>query len=214
MTTILFHYLHRDEGNWKDYLDAVIDNPEGLPLDIIETRIQESLISMAFFEPRKAGLRASEHAEPGDWHEFDYIEEAKGDSRKPAMTVQELIERLASSCAAPKAELHRQSRASLSTDQLATRCLDFVQTVLRSVKTILDVCKGEKTVMVFNDGDWELLAETLDLDAHSANFDLELRRDILKALDRAAEVDVSPLRDIRRQGRLIKSLLRRVKRAA
>ena len=47
MTTILFHYIHRDEGNWKDHLEAAIDNPNNLPLDEIEeTRSRTDFVCM------------------------------------------------------------------------------------------------------------------------------------------------------------------------
>jgi hypothetical protein len=53
--------------------------------------------------------------------------------------------------------------------------------------------------MVFNDGDWEILSETLDLDARSGNFDSDLRKDILRALDRMVSIKIDPLKALRRK---------------
>ncbi len=83
--------------------------------------------------------------------------------------------------------------------RLAVSWLEFLRETRQSIEIITNACKGKKTVMVFNDGDWEILSETLDLDARSGNFDNELRKDILRALDRAVTIEIDPLKALRRK---------------
>jgi len=195
MTTILFHYLHRDEGNWKDHLKAVIDNPNNLPLDEIESRIKSALIDGEYFYHRDLGLLPSEYAESADWHEFNCIEETKPRTDF-VLTVDELLERLERAKPAP---LKINKIPSFVPIHLAVSWLEFLRETHQSIEIITNACKGKKTVMVFNDGDWEILSETLDLDARSGNFDKELRSDILRALDRAVTIEIDPLKTLRRK---------------
>ena len=89
--------------------------------------------------------------------------------------------------------------------RLAVSWLEFLRETRQSIEIITNACKGKKTVMVFNDGDWEILSETLDLDARSGNFDNELRKDILHALDRAVTLEIEPLKILRRKIGLLES---------
>lgn len=195
MTTILFYYLHRDEGNWKDHLKAVIDNPNNLPLAEIERSVKSNLIDGEFFIPKRIGLQNSEHADPSDWHEYDSIESIDYD---PVflMTVEELLERL-QYARRPEPKVYQVP--SFVPIRLVVSWLEFLRETHQSIEIITNACKGKKTVMVFNDGDWEILSETLDLDARSGNFDNELRKDILRALDRAVTIEIDPLKALRRK---------------
>ena len=83
--------------------------------------------------------------------------------------------------------------------RLAVSWLEFLRETRQSIEIITNACKGKKTVMVFNYGDWEILSETLDLDARSGNFDNELRKDILTALDRTVTIEIDPLKALRRK---------------
>jgi hypothetical protein len=94
--------------------------------------------------------------------------------------------------------------------RLAVSWLEFLRETRQSIEIITNVCKGKKTVMVFNDGDWEILSETLDLDARSGNFDAELRKDILRALDGAVTIEIALLKMLRRK---IPYLEARIKKA-
>jgi hypothetical protein len=87
--------------------------------------------------------------------------------------------------------------------RLAVSWLEFLGEIRQNIETITRACKGNKTVMAFNNGDWELLSETLELDAHSGNFDKELRKDILRALDRAVTIEVAPVKELRHKIRLL-----------
>lgn len=205
MTTILFHYLHRDEGNWKDHLEAVVDNPNNLPLDEIESRIKSALIDGEYFYPRDIGLLPSEYAESGDWHEFDCIEETR--SRIDfVFTVEELLERL--DRVKPTPQVHKIPR--FIPIQLAVAWLEFLRETRQSIEIITHACRGKKTVMVFNDEDWEILSETLDLDARSGNFNKELRKDIVRALDRAVTIEIAPLKTLRRKIPYLESRIRKI----
>lgn len=203
MTNILFSYMHRDEGNYKDHLEAVIENPNNIPLNEIEKRIKDTLIDGEFFHHDQIGLPRSEYAESGHWHEFVSIEQCNpilSTVQFPLMTVEALLDNFESA---------KKGREKLKTRQigpfvpkrLAVSWLEFLGEMRQDVETITNACKGNKTVMVFNDGDWEILSETLELDAHSGNFDKDLRKDILRALDRAFTIEVAPMRELRRKVR-------------
>lgn len=56
MTHLILHYLHRDEGNWKDYFEACIQNPTGCTAQQAEGMIRECLIDGEYFYPQKVGL--------------------------------------------------------------------------------------------------------------------------------------------------------------
>jgi hypothetical protein len=88
--------------------------------------------------------------------------------------------------------------------------LEFLRETRQSIEIITNACKGKKTVMVFNDRDWEILSETLDLDARSGNFDNELRKDILRALDRATTIEIDPLKALRRKLPYLKARIRKI----
>lgn len=209
MTTILFHYLHRDEGNWKDHLKAVVDNPNNLPLDEIESRIKSALIDGGYFYHRDIGLLPSEYAESGDWHEFDGVEETR--SRTDfVFTVEELLERLEK--VKPTPQVHKIPRSIPI--RLAVSWLEFLRETRQSIEIITHACRGKKTVVVFNDDDWEILSETLDLDARSGNFDEELRKDILRALDRAVTIEIAPLKTLRRKIPYLEARIRKIVKKA
>ncbi len=55
---ILFHYIHRDEGNWKDHLEVVLENPDNLTLDVIEARIKRLLVDGVFLSPTESDCLA------------------------------------------------------------------------------------------------------------------------------------------------------------
>lgn len=205
MTTILFHYLHRDEGNWKDHLKAVVDNPNNLPLDEIESRIKSALIDGEYFYHRNIGLLPSEYAESGDWHEFDGIEETSPKTDF-VFTVEELLERLEK--VKPTPQVHKIP--GFIPIRLAVAWLEFLRETRQSIEIITHACRGKKIVMAFNDDDWEILSETLDLDARSGNFDSELRKDILRALDRAVTIEITPLKILRRKIPYLEARIRKI----
>jgi hypothetical protein len=209
MTTILFHYTHRDDGNWTDRLTAVIDNPNDLPSAEIEQRIRKSLIDGEFFFHADLGLVPSQHANGGDWHEFDRIEETET-SNASLFTIEELFERLERFKPVPEVQKIPNSVPI----RLAISWLEFLRQTRESLEIITNACKGKKTVMVFNDADWYLLAETLDMDSQSSAFDPNLRKEIRQALDRAATIEVDPLKLLRRKIPLLESRIKRLVRKA
>ncbi len=71
MTNLILHYLHRDEGNWKDRFAACIQNPAGCTAEQAEGMIRECLIDGEFFYPQNVGLSFSVAT---DWHELDCVE--------------------------------------------------------------------------------------------------------------------------------------------
>jgi hypothetical protein len=92
--------------------------------------------------------------------------------------------------------------------------LEFLRETRQSIEIITHACRGKKTVMVFNDGDWEILSETLDLDARSGSFDKELRKDILRALDRTVTIEIAPLKTLRRKIPYLEARIRKIVKKA
>jgi hypothetical protein len=88
--------------------------------------------------------------------------------------------------------------------------LEFIRETRQSIEIAINICKGKKVAVVFRDDDWNLLSETLDMDARSANFEHGLREDIESALGRAIVLDIDPLVTFRRKLRQIE---RRIKTA-
>lgn len=95
--------------------------------------------------------------------------------------------------------------------RLAVSWLEFLRETRESIEIIASICRGKKAVVVFRDEDWNLLSETLDMDAHSANFEYGLRQDIDSALGRAVVLEIDPFTTVRRKLRQIE---RRIKAAA
>ncbi len=88
--------------------------------------------------------------------------------------------------------------------------LEFIRETRQSIEIAINICKGKKVAVVFRDDDWALLSETLDMDAHSANFEHGLRKDIGNALGRAVVIDIGPLTALRRK---LYQIERRIKAA-
>ncbi len=92
----------------------------------------------------------------------------------------------------------------------AVSLLEFIRETRQSIETTINICKGKKVAVVFRDDDWALLSETLDMDAHSANFEHGLRKDIDNALGRAVVINIDPLAILRRK---LYEIERRIKAA-
>ncbi len=88
--------------------------------------------------------------------------------------------------------------------------LELIRETRQSIEIAINICKGKKVAVVFRDDDWALLSETLDMDAHSANFERGLRKDIENALKRAVVLDSGPLTTLRRR---LHQIERRIKTA-
>ncbi len=92
--------------------------------------------------------------------------------------------------------------------------LELIRETRQSIEIAVNVCKGKKVTVVFRDEDWALLSETLDMDAHSANFERGLRKDIDSALGRAVVLDIEPFTTLRKKlhqfERMIKAAIRKV----
>ncbi|MFZ5883988.1 MAG: hypothetical protein ACOYYI_09440 [Chloroflexota bacterium] len=194
MTNILFHYIHRDEGNSKDFLEVVLENPDNLSLDAIEARIKRLLVDGVFFVPNSIGLPHSDYADPSDWHEFDRIEESDSvlsTIQFPLMTVGQLVDRL------------QNEQRSVKNQRRSEKTVASLLQFLKNLRGVLgDVVKSGgngKIVMVFNKEDWSLLLETLELDAKSETFEPNLRESILLALGRSEPIDITPLKKIWRK---------------
>lgn len=77
---IVFEYLYRDGGNFKNWGEERFKNEQGLSLEEIDARIREGLIDGMYFSAEKVGLPTlyfDEHNEQLDheWHEYDRVRE-------------------------------------------------------------------------------------------------------------------------------------------
>ncbi len=88
--------------------------------------------------------------------------------------------------------------------------LELIRETRQSIEIAINICKGKKVAVVFRDDDWTLLSETLDMDAHSTNFEHGLRKGIDNALGRAVVIDIDPLATLRRK---LQRIERRIKAA-
>ena len=91
MTNLILHYLHRDEGNWKDRFEVCIQNPAGYTAEQAEGMIRECLIDGEFFYPEKVGLSFSVAT---DWHEMDCVEADAEETAPLAITLESLLDNL------------------------------------------------------------------------------------------------------------------------
>ncbi len=91
MTNLILHYLHRDEGNWKDRFEVCIQNPAGYTAEQAEGMIRECLIDGEFFYPEKVGLFFSVAT---DWYELDCVEADQEGLAPLTMTIESLLDNL------------------------------------------------------------------------------------------------------------------------
>ncbi len=91
MTNLILHYLHRDEGNWKDRFEVCIQNPAGYTAEQAERMIRECLIDREFFYPEQVGLSFSV---ANDWHELDCVEADTEGLAPLTMTLESLLDNL------------------------------------------------------------------------------------------------------------------------
>jgi hypothetical protein len=91
MTNLILHYLHRDDGNWKDRFVACIQNPADYTAQQAEGMIRECLIDVEFFYPQKVGLSFSVAT---DWHELDCVEANTEGLAPLAITLESLLDDL------------------------------------------------------------------------------------------------------------------------
>jgi hypothetical protein len=99
--------------------------------------------------------------------------------------------------------------------RLAVSWLEFLRELRQALNAMAALVRKDSVMMVFrNDSDWNLIEETLRLDAQSGNFERDLRRDIERALDGAKEIcDLhSFLRLYRKKERGIQKRVKKVTR--
>lgn len=183
MTNLILHYIHRDEGNWKTRLSVCIQNPAGYTPAESEEMIRQRLVDREFFYPDRVGLEYA--VSRFDWHEFDCVENDSAGVEKPiAMIFETLLEKLNESNEAHLKPIKIHKIPTAIPLRLAISWLEFLRDLRQTMGLILKLVRKDSAVLVFrNDEDWNLLEETLRLDAGSGNFDRDLRRSIEHALD-------------------------------
>jgi len=186
MTNLILHYIHRDEGNWKDRFEACIQNPAGYPAEQAEQMIRECLIDREFFYPEKVGMSFSSAT---DWHELDYVEADQEGITPPTLTLENLLGKLKESNKAHLQPIKIHKIPVGISIRLAVTWLEFLREIRQVLNGIAALIHKNNVVIVFkSDSDWDVIEETLRLDSRSGNFDRELRRDIEHALDGAKEI--------------------------
>ena len=186
MTNLILHYIHRDEGNWKDRFEACIQNPAGYPAEQAEQMIRECLIDREFFYPEKVGMSFSSAT---DWHELDYVEADQEGITPPTLTLENLLGKLKESNKAHLQPIKIHKIPVGISIRLAVTWLEFLREIRQVLNGIAALIHKNNVVIVFkSDSDWDVIEETLRLDSQSGNFDRELRRDIEHALDGAKEI--------------------------
>ncbi len=199
MTNIRLYYLHRDQGNWKDYLDVVLSNPENLPLEVIEREVRKCLIDGDYMYAGLTGIPESVYSERGNWHEFDRLEPAAEDENV-RMSVDQFLGRLEKAKPRP-IKVHKISKAIPI--RLAVSWLEFLRELRACLIAVLCVIHGDTVVRTWPRDDWALLEETLRMDAQSSAFEPGLRKDIGRALEHGQEIQnlLQSIRLIQRKGR-------------
>lgn len=194
MTNLILHYIHRDEGNWKERFEICILNPADYTAQQAEQMIRELLIDREFFFPEKVSLSFSVAT---DWHELDCVEEpdegltplATSSRCSSGMTLETLLDNLKESNKSylQPNKLHKvPSGISI---RLAVSWLEFLREMRQALDAIMTLLHKNSVVIIFkSDSDWQLLEETLRLDSQSGNFDRDLRHDIERALGGVKEV--------------------------
>jgi hypothetical protein len=126
MTHLILHYLHRDEGNWKDRFEACIQNPAGCTAEQAEGMIRECLIDGEFFYPEKVGLPFSVAT---DWHELDCVEVDTEGTALPVMMLDTLLEELKESNKAYLRPIQIHNIPAMIPIRLAVCWLEFLRKV-------------------------------------------------------------------------------------
>jgi hypothetical protein len=126
MTHLILHYLHRDEGNWKDRFEACIQSHAGCTAEQAEGMIRECLIDGEFFYPEKVGLPFSVAA---DWHELDCVEAATEGTVPLVMTLDTLLEGLKESNQAHLQPIQIHNIPAMIPIRLAVCWLEFLRKV-------------------------------------------------------------------------------------
>jgi hypothetical protein len=188
MTNLILHYLHRDEGNWKDRFEVCILNPAG---HTAEQMIRECLIDREFFYPEKVGLSFSIAT---DWHELDCVEADQEGTAPLTVTLETLLDNLKEFNKVDLQPIKVHKVPVGISIRLAVSWLEFLREMRQVLDVITALLRKDSVVMVFkSDGDWRIVEETLRLDSQSGNFDRDLRHDIERALDGAKEIcDLRP----------------------
>jgi hypothetical protein len=126
MTNLILHYLHRDEGNWKDRFEACIQNPAGCTAEQAEGMLRDCLIDGEFFYPQNVGFSFSV---ANDWHELDCVE-ADAEGLAPlAITLESLLEGLKESNKAHLQPMKIHKISAVIPIRLAVCWLEFLRKV-------------------------------------------------------------------------------------
>jgi hypothetical protein len=81
LMNIRLHYLYRDGGNYKKWADIVFRNPDGLPIESVDTRLRSAFLEDGLFIAHQVrvpeAFLASEDRLTSDdhcFHEFASVE--------------------------------------------------------------------------------------------------------------------------------------------
>jgi hypothetical protein len=194
-TYILLHYLHRDDGNYKEHGTALFINRKGLAEDRIVKELKDnSLDRDGAFLPRAVGMRAL-YGDEHEWHEVVGVESAASETIEDdgLADVADLIrrfKRMRKKHIAPSARRAIPPVLSLVSDVLS---------VLHELWTALYTYRGKVVLVAVHLDDFHTIEETLTMDSESYAFDPEIRHILRRGLKRMKEVDIKPIFDLRKR---------------
>ncbi len=136
MTNLILHYIHRDEGNWKDRFEACIQNPAGYPAEQAEQMIRECLINREFFYPEKVGMSFSVAT---DWHELHCVESDQEGTTPLTLTLETLLDKLKESNKAHLQPIKVHKIPAGISIRLAVSWLEFLRGMRYEIESALDV---------------------------------------------------------------------------
>lgn len=77
-TNIKFNYLYRDAGNYKQFGNIILSNPNNISIDLVTDIVRKNLIDGEFFEAGKWGVPSLffdiKNEDDNKWHEFENVE--------------------------------------------------------------------------------------------------------------------------------------------
>ena len=93
---IVFEYLYRDGGNFKNWGEVSFKNEHALGVEEIDAQIRESLIDGMYFSAEKVGVPTLYFDERKDeldheWHEFDRVREGSLEGNPATGDINEFI---------------------------------------------------------------------------------------------------------------------------
>jgi hypothetical protein len=190
---ILLHYLHRDDGNYKEHETRLFTNRNNLSEELVIKSLKEnSLDQDGAFYPLEVGLSAI--GSENDWHEVVMVEAVICTDPEETVDITELVRRFKR-----MKQRHSRSSAKKSVIPSISSLVSEVLSVLHQLWTALYSYRGKVVQVAIHLDDFHTIEETLEMDSESSAFDPEIRRSLKRGLKRMKEVNINPIFDLRKK---------------